>query len=335
MNRNLIVFIALFSVIAAAPGQSAPNSAASSIAETQTVEQAVHPEKENWAVLPLAKSGLNPLAFNAVLLQKVDQPTYTRELIRLEWRMGDPIEMYVVRPRGVEKPPVILYLYNYISDTDRFLNPSWCKQATQGGFAAVGFVSALSGQRFHAPRPMKEWFVSEMQEALGTSTHDVQMILNYLALRPDLDATKVGMFGQGSGGAIAVLAAAVDPRIVALDLVDPWGDWPDWLKGSRQIPEDERAAYLQPEFLQKVSTLDPVTYLPQLKLNALRIQQIMDDPVTPSAAKDKIAAAAPKPTEVVRYPDVAAHVKEWQTDGLSGWLRERMRPQVILASKSH
>jgi len=335
MNRNLIVFIALFSVIAAAPGQSAPNSAASSIAETQTVEQAVHPEKENWAVLPLAKSGLNPLAFNAVLLQKVDQPTYTRELIRLEWRMGDPIEMYVVRPRGVEKPPVILYLYNYISDTDRFLNPSWCKQATQGGFAAVGFVSALSGQRFHAPRPMKEWFVSEMQEALGTSTHDVQMILNYLALRPDLDATKVGMFGQGSGGAIAVLAAAVDPRIVALDLVDPWGDLPDWLKGSRQIPENERAAYIQPEFLQKVSTLDPVTYLPQLKLNALRIQQIMDDPVTPPAAKDKIATAAPKPTEVVRYPDVAAHVKEWQTDGLSGWLRERMRPQVILASKSH
>lgn len=335
MNRKLIIFIVLFSVAVAMPGQATPNGASSSLAETQTVEHAVHPEKENWAVLPLAKSGLNPLAFNAVLLQKVDQPTYTRELIRLEWRMGDPIEMYVVRPRGVEKPPVILYLYNYISDTDRFLNPSWCKQATQGGFAAVGFVSALSGQRFHAPRPMKEWFVSEMQEALGTSTHDVQMILNYLALRPDLDATKVGMFGQGSGGAIAVLAAAVDPRIVALDLVDPWGDWPDWLKGSRQIPEDERAAYLQPEFLQKVSTLDPVTYLPQLKLNALRIQQIMDDPVTPPAAKDKIAAAATKPTEVVRYPDVAAHVKEWQTDGLSGWLRERMRPHVILASKSH
>ncbi len=55
MNRKLIVFIALFSVTAAAPGQSAPNSAASSLAETQTVEQAVHPEKENWPFFRLPR----------------------------------------------------------------------------------------------------------------------------------------------------------------------------------------------------------------------------------------------------------------------------------------
>ena len=36
----------------------------------------------------------------------------------------------------------------------------------------------------------------------------------------------------GSGAAIAILAAAIDPRLKALDLVDPWGDWPDWLAKS-------------------------------------------------------------------------------------------------------
>ena len=91
------------------------------------------------------------------------------------------------------------------------------------GIAIVGFGSALSWQRFHAPRPLKQWFVSELQEALSTSTHDVQMVLNYLEARKDLDMNHVGMYGQGSGGAIAILAATTDPRITALDVTRPVG----------------------------------------------------------------------------------------------------------------
>jgi hypothetical protein len=72
------------------------------------------------------------------------------------------------------------------------------------------------------------------------------------------------MFGQGSGGTIAILSASVDPRIKALDVLDPWGDWPDWLAKSPQVPDAERAAYLKPEFLAKVAPLDPVVWLPKL-----------------------------------------------------------------------
>ena len=32
------------------------------------------------------------------------------------------------------------------------------------------------------------------------------------------------MFGEGSGGTIALLAASVDPRIKAVDVLNPWGD---------------------------------------------------------------------------------------------------------------
>jgi len=44
--------------------------------------------------------------------------------------------------------------------------------------------------------------------------------------RGDIDMDHVGMWADGSGAAIAILAASVDPRIKALDLLDPWGDWP-------------------------------------------------------------------------------------------------------------
>lgn len=279
---------------------------------------------EDWTTLSLAKSGLPVKAIGGVLLSKVEQPEYTRELLRMQWRSGDPIDLYVIRPRGVERPPVVLYLYNYTTDTDIFRGDDWCRQATRGGTAAVGFVSALAGQRFHAPRPMKQWFVSELQEALSTSTHDVQMVLNYLDTRGDMDLKHVGIFGQGSGGSVAILATAADPRIIALDTLNPWGDWPDWLKGSQQIPADERAAYLKPEFLQKVAHLDPAGYLPLLNVKALRIQQVMDDPYTPQAARDKIAAAASKPDQVIRYQDRAAQEKSERASGSFKWLQEAL-----------
>jgi cephalosporin-C deacetylase-like acetyl esterase len=84
---------------------------------------------------------------------------------------------------------------------------------------------------------MKESFLSELQECLATSAHDVQMVLNYLAARGDLDMSRVGMFGQGSRAGIAILASAADPRIKVLDVLDPWGDWPTWISTSPYCAE--------------------------------------------------------------------------------------------------
>jgi len=73
---------------------------------------------------------------------------------------------------------------------------------------------------------MKEWFVSDLEHSLVGTTHDVQMVINYLASRGDFDMSRIGIFGEGSGGTIALLAASVDARIKAVDVLDPWGDWP-------------------------------------------------------------------------------------------------------------
>jgi hypothetical protein len=293
----------------AARAGSAPNGATTHPAAKQ----------EDWTVLPVAQSGIDVKATGGVQLSKVETPEFTREIVRVNWRRGDPIDLYVVIPHGVTRPPVILYLYDYRYDTDRFRDAGWCKRATQGGFAAVGFVSAVSG----------------LQEALGSSTHDVQMILNYLESRHDVDVQKVGMIAQGSGGAIAILSAAVDPRIQFLDLLNPWGDWPDWLKYSRQIPDEERADYLKPEFLQGVSKLDPATYLPHLHVKALRMQEVMDDQVTPAAARDKMESSAPSPKDVVVYKDTAAHIAAWRANGLTGWMSQQLSPHPEVADKLH
>jgi dienelactone hydrolase len=298
----------------AAPAQQAPAG----------IHLAARPA-EDWSKLPVDRATLK-VKLAAAPLGKSENSTYTSELIRLTWRQGDPIDMYVIKPRGVTKPPVVLYLYSYTfpADLARFRDDGWCRRVTRNGMAAVGFLSALTGDRIRN-RPMKEWFIPELQESLGSSVHDVQVIIDYLAKRGDLDVNEVGMYGQGSGASIAILAAAADPRIKAVDALNPWGDWPDWLKETAGLHEDERAKLLAADFLQKVAPLDPVAWLPQLKTRELRVQQIMDDDGTPPAARDKIAAAVPA-GDLVQYKDMAAHRDAWMKAGLSGWLADHLLP---------
>ena len=278
--------------------------------------------KENWTTPSLAGSDLT--RNEALTLDSYTGPDFSRELVRVSWRSEDGIDLYIIKPAGVKKPPVILYLYSYPADSDRFRDDSFCKFLARHGFAAVGFVSALTGQRYHN-RPMKEWFVSELQEALATSAHDVQMILNYLAERGEFDMNRIGMFGDGSGATIAILAAATDRRIKALDLLDPWGDWPEWVAKSSRIPEAERPDYLSKDFLAKVAPLDPVLWLQGLKTPKVRIQQIGDLTVTPGQVRRKIEAAKPRQAQVVHYEHTADFVKAVSNGRGFDWLKQQLQ----------
>ena len=285
-------------------------------------------EKENWASLGDLKTGLHPTP-PAVLQSGEQAGGFVRDLVVLQWRPKDAIEVWISRPKGTEKAPVILYLYGYTDSNNRFHDDGWCKRATADGFAAVGFVPALVDQRYK-DRPMKEWFVSELPESLGSTVHDVQLILNYLAQRGDMDMDHVGMFGQGAGATIAILAAQADPRIKTLDVLDPWGDWPDWLKSSKVVPDSERPKYVTQEFLKSVAPLDPVAYLRSLKTPNFRFQQMATDVTTPSSAQERIAAALPEQAQVVKYAGPEDLLKAWKISGLSGWMKLQLRPQKAL-----
>jgi hypothetical protein len=324
--RDLRLFLL---ILLALPGRSfAQKAAAESGAETEKKSIALNApqlEKENWAVLDDLKTGLLLPSYSEV--ERDDEPQFVRELIRVEWRIHDPIEVWIARPKISGKVPVVLYLYSYTDSGDRFRDNGWCKRATADGFAAVGFVSALTDYRYRF-RPFKEWFISELGESIGSTVHDVQLLLNYLAVRGDMDMGEVGMFGMGSGASIAILAAHADPRIKTLDLLDPWGDWPDWLKESPVVPDEERPRYITPEFLKSVAALDPIAYLSTLKTPHLRVQQTLSEPVTPKAAKNRLAAAVADPTQVVKYANPNELMKSWQTSGLSGWIKEQIRSQT-------
>jgi hypothetical protein len=281
--------------------------------------------QEDWTSPELDLSSLKPI--QPLVFDAGDYPGYSVELIQVQWRWGDPIDLYVMKPKGIKKPAVILYLYSYPSETDTFKDEAWQRAVTKDSFAAVGFLTALTGHRYH-DRPMKEWFISELQECLADSAHDVQMVLNYLAKRGDLDTDHVGMIAEGSGASVGILASAVDPRIKALDVLDPWGDWPTWMAKSPFVPEEERANYIKPDYLKKVGALDPVDWLPKIQAKEFRLQDATFDSETPASIHSKLRAAAPVGTTVVTYNTVDDYKAAINDNKQMEWIYNKLRSLI-------
>ena len=112
---------------------------------------------------------------------------------------------------------------------------------------------------------------------------------------------RVGMFAQGSGASIAILASAVDARIKVLDTLDAWGDWPTWVATSPFVPEDERAEFLKPEFIKKAAALETIDWMHRVQAKNFRFRDALFDLNTPRVAKEKLRGAVPPGTTVVIY----------------------------------
>jgi len=333
VTKRLAFLLTLFSSLVFSSRTSAAQVVPASPPIADPADLRFRGVKEDWTTPSLKTSSLRPVQPQSGY--ENDYPSYTVELIQVQWRFGDPLDLYVIKPKGVRKPPAILYLYGYPSATDRFKDEGFQQAVTKDGFAAVAFVSALTGHRYH-DRPMKEWFISELQECLATTAHDVQLVLDYLATRGDLDMNRIGMFAQGSGASIGILASGVDPRIKVLDTLDPWGAWPVWMAESPFPPEDERPQYVAPEFLAKIAKLDPVEWLPKIQAQKFRLQDAIFDSITPKAAKERLRATVPAGSTVVIYktPEEFNTMVRSKTD--LAWIEKQLRSLFdVNASTAH
>ena len=122
--------------------------------------------REDFSSLKLGTSSFFPVP--PILGQKDDNPKmpFIRERWQLMWRPADPIDLFVCKPReATGKLPVILYVYTYPSDTERFKDDSWCMTMTSDAFAAVGFVSAYTGYRLEMRSPAATFF-TDFRESL-------------------------------------------------------------------------------------------------------------------------------------------------------------------------
>jgi hypothetical protein len=331
---SLFPFMLAFAVLAA--GQSPSPGLADPPVLPFLAEIPAQPLPERYDVLVVDKTQF--LKTQVEFGQTATFPAYTEDLLRVEWRPDDPIDVSIVKPNGIPRPPVVIFLYGYGTDPEKFLNPQFCATLAAKGFAAVGFQTALTGPRYH-DRPLKEWFVSELPESIGASVHDVQLMIDYLQTRDDLDTSRIGIFGQGSGGAVSILAAVADRRIKAVDVMNPWGDWPDWLANSPVVPDEERAGYTSSEFLEKVKPLDPLRWMEQLEERPFRLQETLFDSATPDNVRKKMQEALPRNAQFASYPDPDSYRVNVSRDGrMLAWMQDqlgisRVQSDLLLSTK--
>jgi hypothetical protein len=134
------------------------------------------------------------------------------------------------------------------------------------------------------------------------------------------------MFGEGSGATIGILASAVDPRIKALDAMDPWGDWPTWLAKSPFVPEEERPQYVTEEFQKKAAMVDPVNSLPKIQAKNFRLQYAAFNPTTPASSQEKLRAAAPAGADIEVYKSPKDFVAIMDHNKVMDWMHAQLRP---------
>lgn len=96
-TRIIALGIALLSFAPASPGQlvASPPVAHPTDTRFQNV-------KEDFTSPALTSSHLQPAAPLGRLVD--DQPGYTVELLQVQWRPGDPLDLYVMKPKGVRNP---------------------------------------------------------------------------------------------------------------------------------------------------------------------------------------------------------------------------------------
>jgi dipeptidyl aminopeptidase/acylaminoacyl peptidase len=140
----------------------------------------------------------------------------------------------------------------------------------------------------------------------GAQLQDLVNAVTWLASRPDIDASRIGVFGSGgTGGGNAVLLAARDDRVRCAVSQVPVADGADWLRRMRGT-EDEWQAFLDrlaDDRAQRVTTGEGARVhpreeimIPSAERRATTVKKDVDGRIptsVPLAAADEILAYRP------------------------------------------
>jgi dipeptidyl aminopeptidase/acylaminoacyl peptidase len=120
---------------------------------------------------------------------------------------------------------------------------------------------------------------------------DVEGALDFLASRPDVDKSKLGLFGCSVGGTTVALVSAADPRVRAVVL------GPTWLSLDAELHANDRRGSITLVLFRlagvDVDALRPVDIVHEIAPRPLFMISGSEDDDTPPRVMEALQAAAP------------------------------------------
>lgn len=165
-----------------------------------------------------------PISAKALLVE--EREGYTLETLRLDLNGLEPVPAYLARPLGASGPmPAVLYNHahggeyqigkrEFVEQRDSLQSPPYAHVLTQLGYCALCIDAWNFGER--RGRTESELFKELLWHGRvlwGLMVYDSIRALDYLASRPEVDATRLGTLGLSMGSTMAWWLAALDERI--------------------------------------------------------------------------------------------------------------------------
>ena len=215
---------------------------------------------------------------------------------------GQVVPLTLCKPRGVEKPPVILALHGLGGDGKSF--------ATQieGFIAAKGIAVAAIDAQYHGGRKVegKDIFSGDLPttvEAFRQTIIDNRRALDYMVTRADLNTEVPVLIGASMGGIMGSVVSGLDDRIKQTLLIVGGGDLVGLFTQSKHpAAEKVRAALNDSEAARRaLEMVEPTNFVGHISPRPLLMVNGRDDKIIPQACAEALYAAAKDPKQIVWY----------------------------------
>ena len=260
---------------------------------------------------------------NAEVLETTDLGTYTREKIVFDTRENLSTIGYLLLPKNVPRPlPAIVCVSGHgrglpdilgIADdgtqrTQRNVGyaKEYALQCVEHGYATLAVeqlafgtrrddAARRSGPGTESCRPAACAALLLGQTMAGWRVWDAMRSIDYLASRPEVDATRIGTLGASGGGTTSLLTAACDQRVKAAVVSAYFNTFRDSIVSISHCPDNYVPGMLQDMEMYDLSGL--------VAPRALFVESGRNDRIFPIAGFERAVAKAREIYRAFGTPD--------------------------------
>ncbi len=214
----------------------------------------------------------------AQIVERTELPGgLTRERLRLPgFDPDETVPAIAIHPVSGGPFPVAICLHYFRGAKENC--EGWCRDLASRGVFAVAPDAHLHGERsiagiFHGDDIAslgQEYSIWVHQTSITRTAQDVPVILDALAQRPDVDASRVAATGFSMGASTAMVLAWKEPRVrVVASMAGAVDFWWDVTKTAPGPEQDQRKASYSPRLRELVVSIDPKTHASGIAPKAL------------------------------------------------------------------